>query len=135
MQVSLLPEDQELADLLADLATEGGSEEEVVVGSPKTPSRTPVTPSRSQGRGRVARRDLDEEEEEQETIEMSQVVWDVDPSTTASTEAALVAAAGEEQEEEEEDSWGDLDRTVMEDVARRLARGEEDMEDMFAPSP
>ena len=65
---------------------------------------------------------------------MSQVVWDVDPSTTAQTEAALLEAAVTEQDEEEEGGWDRLDRTVMEEMARGLGE-EEDMEDMFLPTP
>merc|ERR1712126_91922 len=70
----------------------------------------------SQGSGRKLSKAVAEaleEEEEQESLEMSQVVWDT-------TEAA------------EDDEWDQLDKTLMENFAEDLEPETcDDMEDMF----
>jgi len=151
-------EDEELIDLLGDLAEEAGEdslESSSSTTGRTTPSRKPsqlsqltprsgtksCTPSRTPRASQNLSRVLEEEEEE--TLEMSQVVWDVDPRTTEETEAALLDAA----EEEDDEDWEALDRTVMEELARGFdenttdpGREEgilsqtviDDMEDMFA---
>jgi len=157
-------EDEELIDLLGDLAEDAEEDSLEPSCSPSSSTARPTTPSQklsqlsqatprsgtksatplrtpreSQNHPRVL-----EEEDDDETLEMSQVVWDVDPRTTEETEAALLDAA---EEDEEDEDWGALDRTVMEELARGFDdnatdpdREEstlsqtviDDMEDMFA---
>merc|ERR1719285_371167 len=128
-------EDEELIDLLGDLAEDAEEDSLEPSCSPSSSTARPTTPSQklsqlsqatprsgtksatplrtpreSQNHPRVL-----EEEDDDETLEMSQVVWDVDPRTTEETEAALLDAA---EEDEEDENWGALDRTVMEELAR-----------------
>ena len=120
--------DEELVDMLADLATEA-KESEAKTGTQsqstsnnnddlfKTPkSIKSQSQHSSQGSGRKLSKAVAEaleEEEEQESLEMSQVVWDT-------TEAA------------EDDEWDQLDKTLMENFAKDLEPETcDDMEDMF----
>jgi len=122
--------DGELVDILADLVTDA-REEKKVDGAFKTPTpikspeemcddnhfKTPKSQkssSDSQGSGRKVFKEESEllEEEDLETLEMSQVVWDT---------------------EIEEENWDELDKTLMEEVAKTLPSASQhcDMEDMF----
>jgi len=121
--------DEELVDMLADLATEA-KESETKLGTQSQSSsnndedlfKTPKSiksQSQHSSQGESGRKlskavaDALEEEEEQESLEMSQVVWDT-------TEAA------------EDDEWDQLDKTLMENFAKDLEPETcDDMEDMF----
>ena len=121
--------DEELVDMLADLATEAketvatssgtqssSNNDDEVFKTPK--SMKPLSQHSSQGKGSGKKlskvvADALEEEEEQESLEMSQVVWD----TT---------------EGDEDDEWDELDKTLMENFAKDLEPENcDDMEDMF----
>lgn len=118
--------DEELVELLADLATD---KEESRNESEKTPTKTPSleeddvfkTPSfpsqrKSQGSAKKLSQAVSEalkQNEEDESHEMSQFVW------------------------ETQEDWDDLDKTLMENFAKDLDsicdnQEEEDIEDMFA---
>ena len=122
--------DGELVDILADLVTDA-REEKKVDGAFKTPTpikspeekcddnnfKTPKSQkssSESQGSGKKIFKEETEllEEEDLESLEMSQVVWET---------------------EIEEDNWDELDKTLMEEVAKTLPSASQhcDMEDMF----
>ena len=115
--------------MLADLATEAketvatssctqssSNNDDEVFKTPK--SMKPLSQHSSQGKGSGKKlskvvADALEEEEEQESLEMSQVVWD----TT---------------EGDEDDEWDELDKTLMENFAKDLEPENcDDMEDMF----
>jgi len=164
VSVQVLDEDdEELIDLLGDLAADVGENQSQpprttpTTTEPSTPSQTFSAPSQATPRSsirpttpssRSQRKASQMDEDDEETLEMSQVVWDVDPRTTEETEAALLDAT-----EEEDDDWGALDRTMMEELAKgweetsteavRRFQGDaeeddqsqsllDDMEDMFA---
>ena len=108
-------EDDDLIDLLADLATEaevvddGESDKDLFSDSSQSPS-VKLSQKSYQGSAIKLSQAVSEALDEHETLEMSQVVWDTD------------------------DNWDDLDKTVMEDLARDLDKKPEvddDMEDMF----
>ena len=64
-----------------------------------------------------------EEEDERETLEMSQVVWDTDHDNG-------------DNDSEAEDNWDDLDKTLMEDFAKNLTTPADtrDIEDLILDS-
>ena len=64
-----------------------------------------------------------EEEDERETLEMSQVVWDTDNGHG-------------DDDSEVEDNWDDLDKTLMEDFAKNLTTSADtrDIEDLMLDS-
>lgn len=106
-------EDEDLVDLLADLATEAdeGSDKDLFSESSQSPTPTVKQKSQScsQGSAKKLSQAVSEaldEGDEQETLEMSQVVWDTD------------------------ENWDDLDKTVMEDLARDLDK-DNDIEDLI----
>merc|ERR1712209_287727 len=123
VSVQVLDEDdEELIDLLGDLAADVGENQSQparttsTTTEPSTPSQTFSAPSQATPRSgirpttplsRSQRKASQMDEDDAETLEMSQVVWDVDPRTTEETEAALLDAT-----EEEDDDWGALDRTM-----------------------
>lgn len=114
-------EDDDLIDLLADLATEaevvddGESDKDLFSDSSQSPSAK-LSQKSYQGSAIKLSQAVSEALDEHETLEMSQVVWDTD------------------------ENWDDLDKTVMEDLARDLDKKpnpevddneDDDMEDMF----
>jgi len=110
--ISLTEEDDDLIDLLAGLAQEAGSDNDdkqselsdhisLVSASQNVKESQGSTKKLSQ----AVLQEL-EKNDESETLEMSQAVWDTD------------------------DNWDDLDKTVMEHFAKNLEE-ENDMEDMF----
>jgi len=119
-EVELNDDDVDLIDLLTDLAmeakavdNEGDDESDKDIFSEN--SRSPCIKMKqrtSQGSAKKLSQAISEaldEDDENETLEMSQVVWDTD------------------------DNWDDLDKTLMEDFARDLDKSSkhDDMEDMF----
>ena len=113
--------DEELVDLLADLVTNDNDDKrESIVKTPdkasnskedlfKTPS-APRSQGRSQGSAKKSRAEILIEEEEEESLEMSQVMWDT------------------------HEDWDDLDKTLMEDFAKNLDEpncDDHDIEDMY----
>merc|ERR1719192_2503926 len=129
VSVQVLDEDdEELIDLLGDLAADVGENQSQpprttpTTEEPSTPSQTFSAPSQVTSRSsirpttplsRSQRKASQMDEDDEETLEMSQVVWDIDPRTTEETEAALLDAT-----EGEDDDWGALDRTMMEELAK-----------------
>jgi len=111
-------EDDDLVDLLADLATEADdvvdakiadSEKDLFSENSQSPNVKSISQRSSHGSAKKLSQAIAEvldEDDEHETLEMSQAVWDAD------------------------DDWDDLDKTVMEDLARDLDKND-DMEDMF----
>ena len=113
-------EDDDLVDLLADLATEAEvndttdnveSDQDLFSESSQSPCANAKSQKSTQGSSKKLSQAISEaldEDDEHETLEMSQVVWDTD------------------------DNWDDLDKTIMEDFARDLEKkDDDDMEDMF----
>merc|ERR1711915_986354 len=110
--ISLTEEDDDLIDLLAGLAHETGSDnndKKSELSDQKSVIFASQNVKESQGSTKKLTQAVFEELEENdesETLEMSQAVWDTD------------------------DNWDDLDKTVMEHFAKNL-EDENDMEDMF----
>eukprot|EP00092_Neocalanus_flemingeri_P026221 GFUD01028422.1.p1 GENE.GFUD01028422.1~~GFUD01028422.1.p1 ORF type:complete len:564 (-),score=168.80 GFUD01028422.1:58-1749(-) len=116
-------EDDDLVDLLADLATEADdvldgketveSDKDLFSENSQSPSIKSKSQKSSQGSAKKLSQAITEaldEDDKHETLEMSQVVWDTD------------------------DNWDDFDKTIMEDLARDLDTNDDiidDMEDMF----
>jgi len=124
-EVELNEEDNDLVNLLADLATEAnecdngnGADSDQDIFSESENSQSPC-PKLSQKSSTSAMKkssqtisEVADEDDENETLEMSQAVWDTD------------------------DNWDELDKTLMEDFARDLDEksapdAANDMEDMF----
>jgi len=126
LEVELNEEDNDLVDLLVDLATEAkvsdkgdGAESDQDIFSESEKSQTPCPKKQSQksSAGSVKKSsqtisEVTDDDDENETLEMSQAVWDTD------------------------DNWDKLDKTLMEDFVRDLEETSapdmaNDIEDMF----
>merc|ERR1719318_1133382 len=116
--IALDDEDDDLVDLLADLATEAEvndntdcveSDQDLFSENSQSPCAKPKSQKSTQGSAKKLSQAVSEaldEDDEHETLEMSQVVWDTD------------------------DNWDDLDKTIMEDFARDLEKDDNDEDDL-----
>jgi len=123
-QVVMDGADEELIDILADLAGEAADDEENSESDMFSQNSADVSMKEMPASSRKvsvesAKEDPKEPEEDEETLEMSQVVWDTDPNS---------------REMGNEDDWAEHDKTMIEDLFKDYddsSNDIEDMEDMF----